>query len=93
MRRILFLAAAAAALTAPLPAEVTYRKPPKEILDVLHAPASPSTFISPGKTHILLMDRRLYPGIDELAAPVHRIAGLRINPANNGPHAPSFIYS
>lgn len=93
MRRIHFLAAATAALTALLSAEVTYQKPPKEILDVLHAPASPSTFISPNKTHILLMDRRLYPGIDELAAPVHRIAGLRINPANNGPHAPMMVYT
>ena len=93
MRRILLLAAAAATLTALLSAEVTYQKPPKEILDVLHAPASPSTFISPDKTHILLMDRRLYPGIDELAAPVHRIAGLRINPANNGPHAPTVVYT
>lgn len=93
MHRAIFLLAASAALTAQLSAGVTYQKPPKEILDVLHAPASPSTFISPGKTHILLMDRRLYPGIDELAAPVHRIAGLRINPANNGPHAPMTVYT
>lgn len=93
MRQVLFLMAATVALAAQLSAEVTYQKPPKEILDVLHAPASPATFISPSKTHILLMDRRLYPGIDELAAPVHRIAGLRINPANNGPHAPAMVYT
>lgn len=71
---------------ASLQAELTYQKPPKEVLDVLHAPASPATSISPAKTHVMLLDRRLYPGIDELAAPMLRLAGLRINPATNGPH-------
>jgi dipeptidyl aminopeptidase/acylaminoacyl peptidase len=93
MRRTLFAIAATIACCLSLTAEVTYQKPPKEILDVLHAPASPSTFISPDKTHLLLLDRQLYPGIDELAAPVHRIAGLRINPANNGPHAPGLVFT
>lgn len=69
-----------------LRADMTYQKPPKEVMDVLHAPASPATSISPAKTHVLLLDRRLYPGIDELAAPMLRLAGLRINPATNGPH-------
>lgn len=92
MRSIVLLAAAAA-FSMGLMAEVKYQKPPKEILDVLHAPASPFTSISPTKTHILLMERRLYPGIDELSAPVHRIAGLRINPANNGPHAPAMVFT
>jgi dipeptidyl aminopeptidase/acylaminoacyl peptidase len=69
-------------------AEITYQKPPQAILDVMHAPASPVPSISPAKTHILLIQRQLYPSIAVLAAPVHRIAGLRINPANNGPHAP-----
>jgi dipeptidyl aminopeptidase/acylaminoacyl peptidase/heat shock protein HslJ len=32
------------------------------------------------------MTRQLYPGIAEVSAPVLRIAGARINPANNGPH-------
>ncbi len=93
MRRILYFITVAAACCLNLTAEVKYQKPAKEILDVLHAPASPFTSISPDKTHILLMDRRLYPGIDELAAPVHRIAGLRINPANNGPHAPGMVFT
>jgi dipeptidyl aminopeptidase/acylaminoacyl peptidase len=92
MRRILVLAAFAA-ICLSLYAGVGYQRPPKEILDVLNAPASPSTFISPDKSNILLMARRLYPGIEELAAPVHRIAGLRINPANNGPHAPGLVFT
>ncbi len=71
-------------------AEVTYQKPPKEILDVLHAPSPPVTSLNPTRTHVLLLERRLMPPIAQLAAPVHRIAGLRINPANNGQHAPMF---
>ena len=81
--RILLLLLAALSI---LQAQITYQKPPAEILDVLHAPASPATSVSPAKTHVLLLERRLYPGIDDLAAPMLRLAGLRINPANNGPH-------
>ncbi|WP_321473618.1 prolyl oligopeptidase family serine peptidase [uncultured Paludibaculum sp.] len=86
MRRlpILFLALSPILLRA----EINYQKPPQAILDVMHAPAAPVPSISPTKTHILLIQRQLYPSISVLAAPVHRIAGLRINPANNGPHAP-----
>ncbi len=69
-------------------AETPYQKPSKEILDVLNAPAPPAPSVNPAHTHILLQERRLAPPIAELAAPVHRIAGLRINPANNGQHAP-----
>lgn len=76
-----------------LNAAIEYQKPSKEILDVMHAPASPDTSVTPARTHVLLLERRLYPGIDELSAPVHRIAGLRINPANNGPHALGVVYT
>jgi len=68
----------------------TYQKPPKEILDVLHAPATPQTSINTTKTHFLMIERNLYPTIGEVAAPMLRIAGLRLNPSTNGPHsAPS----
>lgn len=86
-RSALFLLLGACSLSA----EVTYQKPPKEILDVLNAPAAPTPSVNPPKTHILLLERRLAPPIAELAAPVHRIAGLRINPANNGQHAPAIV--
>jgi dipeptidyl aminopeptidase/acylaminoacyl peptidase len=69
-------------------AEVHYQKPAQEILDVLHAPAAPLTSVNPARTHVLLLDRQLMPPIAQLAAPVHRIAGLRINPANTGQHSP-----
>ena len=68
--------------------EFPYQKPPKEILDVLHAPAPPLTSISPSRRHVLISERELAPPIAVLAAPMHRLAGLRINPANNGRHLP-----
>ncbi|MCC6858250.1 MAG: hypothetical protein IT158_06810 [Bryobacterales bacterium] len=70
-----------------LPAQLTYQKPPKEILEVLHAPAPPSATVNPSGTHLLLLEPTLYPPIAELAAPMLRLAGLRINPANNGLHS------
>lgn len=74
-------------LSITLMAGIAYQKPPKEILDVLNAPPPPGTSLSPAKTHLLLIERAAYPAIALLAAPVHRIAGLRINPANFGVHA------
>ena len=63
-----------------------YQKPPKDILDVLNAPAIPSTSISPAKDKILLIEPMIYPLIAELSQPMMRIAGLRINPLTNGSH-------
>ncbi len=63
-----------------------YQKPPKEIEDVLNAPSIPSTSVSPAKDKILLLEPLRYPPISELAQPMLRIAGLRINPNTNGQH-------
>lgn len=68
-----------------------YQKPPKEILDVLHAPAPPQVLVSPTRTHMLLMDWLRYPPIGELAQPMLRLAGHRINPNTNGPHNPRYF--
>ncbi len=73
-------------------AQETYQKPPKEILDVLNAPAIPSTIVSPAKDKIALLEPLRYPPIAELAQPMLRLAGLRINPNNNGQHRqPYFV--
>jgi dipeptidyl aminopeptidase/acylaminoacyl peptidase len=67
-------------------AQATYRKPPKAILDVLDAPAIPLTSISPAKDKLLLLEPLRYPPIADLAQPMLRIAGSRINPNTNGQH-------
>ena len=74
-------------LTAPVFAQnATYQKPPKDVLDVLNAPAIPSTSISPAKDKILLIEPMIYPSVAEISQPMLRIAGLRINPLTNGSH-------
>ncbi len=67
-----------------------YQKPPKEILDVLDAPGTPGTMISPAKDTILLTETLRYPPISELAQPMLRLGGLRINPNTNGSHRPVY---
>lgn len=70
----------------------SYRKPPKEVLDVLGAPIPPQAFISPTRDYILMAEGVRYPPISELAQPMLRLAGLRINPNTGGPHrAPHFV--
>jgi dipeptidyl aminopeptidase/acylaminoacyl peptidase len=69
-------------------AATVYQKPSKEILDVLHAATTPQLDVNPSKTHAMLIRVERYPPISEVAAPMLRLAGLRISPATNGPHSP-----
>lgn len=63
-----------------------YKKPPKEIQDILDAPEIPFTSVSPAKDKVGLFQLLRYPPISELAQPMLRLAGLRINPNTNGSH-------
>jgi dipeptidyl aminopeptidase/acylaminoacyl peptidase len=72
-------------------AQNTYKKPPKEIMDVLDAAAAPATSISPAKDKIALLEFLRYPPISELAQPMLRLAGLRINPNNTGQHRQTYF--
>lgn len=67
-----------------------YQKPPQAIQDVLNAPAIPFTSISPAKDKIALFEPVRYPPISELAQPMLRLAGLRINPNNNAQHRQTY---
>ncbi len=73
-------------------AQGKYQKPPQEIMDVLNAPATPATSVSPAKDKIALLEPLRYPPISELSQPMLRLAGLRINPNTNGAHRqPYFV--
>jgi dipeptidyl aminopeptidase/acylaminoacyl peptidase len=63
-----------------------YLTPPQVIVDVLDAPPTPGIVVSPTREVIALLPRRSLPAIAELSRPMLRLAGLRIDPANNGPH-------
>lgn len=64
----------------------TWQQPPREIMDVLNAPMLPWVWTSPTGTHMIMADPVIYPKLEELAAPMHKLAGIRVNPKNNGPH-------
>src|SRR5215510_11630696 len=83
-----------AALLAPsfsVHAQTPYQKPPKAVLDVLDAPESAVVSVSPSRDKMLLATPVRYPSIAELAEPMLRLAGSRINPKTNGPHNPRRI--
>lgn len=63
-----------------------YKKPPQNVLDILSAAVTPTASVSPSRDMMLLATGLRYPPIADLAQPMLRLAGLRINPSTNGPH-------
>jgi dipeptidyl aminopeptidase/acylaminoacyl peptidase len=68
----------------PVAAQTEYRLPPSPIPEILDQPPLPFASTSPDGRHLLLQERATMLPIAELAAPMLRLAGLRINPATNG---------
>jgi dipeptidyl aminopeptidase/acylaminoacyl peptidase len=68
--------------------QTVYHTPPKEIADVIDAPSPLTAYVSPAHDKILLAEPVRFPDISDLARPMFRVAGLRIDPANNGAHLP-----
>jgi dipeptidyl aminopeptidase/acylaminoacyl peptidase len=71
----------------------SYKQPPKDIMDALNAPAIPGTSISPARDKIALLEPLRYPPIADLAQPMLRLAGTRVNPNTNGPHLQGYSVS
>lgn len=84
----LVLAAAAAGAVS---AQQAYRLPPQDIVDIVDAPPSPYTSLSPARDTLLLMHREALPPVAELARPMERLAGLRLDAATNGRHGPRSV--
>ncbi len=69
-----------------------YRQPPKPVLDALSALPTPSVSVSPQRDYAIFMQSVRYPPIAEVAQPMLRLAGIRIDSNTNGMHlAPSYI--
>jgi dipeptidyl aminopeptidase/acylaminoacyl peptidase len=62
-----------------------YLTAPRAIVDIMEAPPLPGAAVSPTRTVMALVSRRSMPPIAQLAKPMLGLAGLRIDPANNGP--------
>ena len=63
-----------------------YQTPPKVVMDILDAPAFPQVQISSDRSRMLIIERANMPTIADLAQPMLRLAGSRINPNTFGPH-------
>jgi len=64
----------------------TWQSPEEDILKILHAPKLPRTSTSPTRTHMILTNPVTYPPLSELAGPMLKLAGTRVNPKNNYYH-------
>ncbi|WP_200975454.1 prolyl oligopeptidase family serine peptidase [Echinicola sp. 20G] len=62
-----------------------YKLPPKEILELVDAPTTPSVYFSKKGDLMLILERPGYKSIEEVSQPELRIGGIRINPVTNGP--------
>ena len=80
-----FLASAAHEVSA----QEGYRMPPQEIVRILDAPPPPFVNVSPDGEWIVLTGRRSMPSIEDMAQPMLRLGGRRINPATTGVFGPS----
>jgi hypothetical protein len=67
-------------------ATTVWQTPPEEVMEVLHAPQLPQVWTSPTGEHLLLGDPVIYPPLAELAGPMHKLAGIRVNPTINYIH-------
>lgn len=63
----------------------TYREPPAPIAQILDTPPTPAVDISGDRRTIALLGRENLAPIRDLAQPILRLAGYRLNPRINGP--------
>ena len=71
--------------------DLSYQRPPQVIIDGLNAALTPLVSVSPQRDFVILMQPVRYPPISEVAQPMLRLAGIRIDTETNGLHlAPVF---
>ena len=63
--------------------DITYQKPPQEILDLVDFQRAPSISMDSKKEQIVFMYRNTYKTLAEISEEEMRLAGLRINPKTN----------
>jgi len=87
VRRLLLAAAVCVSLAAPASADATrYRPAAPAIEAVLKAPPIPVVVVGPRRDVIAIQTPLRYPPVADLARPMLRLAGLRIDPLTNGIH-------
>lgn len=71
-------------------AQEPYKLPPKDVVDIVTAPPTPRTMISPTGDTMILLEYESMPSIAYMAQPLLRIAGTRITPKYNSRQVTSF---
>jgi len=66
--------------------DFSYQQPPKPVMDALNAPPTPVVSVSPQGDYAVFMQPMRYPPIAEVAQPMLRLAGIRIDTTTNGMH-------
>ena len=57
-----------------------YLEPPADVVALVDAPPTPMVSVSPDRQRLIQLHYTVLPGLDEVAEPFHRLAGLRIQP-------------
>jgi hypothetical protein len=61
-------------------AQSAYKLPPPGVVKIIDAPLTPTVVLSPTGNALLLVHLENYPPIEQLARPILRVAGVRIDP-------------
>ena len=69
----------------------SYQTPPKPLADLVTVPPTPGVSVTSKGDYMLILEQATAPTIAELAQPELKLAGLRLNPANNGPSRARYI--
>ncbi|EAQ29341.1 hypothetical protein NAP1_01175 [Erythrobacter sp. NAP1] len=69
--------------TVPAAAQDGYQTPPPEVTDIVTRAPAPRVSISPDNDLILLMEREALPPVADLARPMEKLAGIRLDASIN----------
>ena len=75
------------------PTSTGYLRPPETIARLVEAPPSPDAALSPQRHWLVLTTHEPMPGIDVVARPHEKLAGLRIDPQAHGPQLGARVMS
>jgi hypothetical protein len=66
--------------------DTVYKQPPKPVLEALKALPTAAISVSPRRDYAIFVQSVRYPAISEVAQPMLRLAGIRIDTNTNGMH-------
>jgi hypothetical protein len=72
-------------------AQQKYLPPPDAAKELFASRPMPRVSLSPDQRFLLIAEGQRFRRIGDLAARVVALAGVRVNPFNNGPAAPSYF--